>query len=395
MLRRRLSLRLELLVYIFMTKPKNTEHRIIQLSLAFSFGVIFLGIILYIAFIIPNPTVFQYQIFRITLALAAGGIAAMIPGILNVNLPSFLTAGGALAVFVVVYFYSPAQIAIQEIPPDPSKTATNPNIRLGEQPIETNLCAFNPPKNWSFYLIKDGSFVNGDIVYKNKNNELLIALQSNQGDFDIQALSLNRDVNVPFDYSKSASPRYYLACDEGWNYSLELKLGTQTITTKVMTVKSDEKQEEIKILFLLFNGEFKEITTKAKFPSIGSLEAKGQAAVDGTTIYDFVLKREKKESWQFNPVAPYKATFRPIGNFKITNVQPGAGKYGYTYQMGNITHSNFVSFDSQKAFANDQFLSIKGEALWFDSNMLPNTKWVIMSSPTENEMFIFRVSQRK
>ena len=118
----------------FMTNTKDAEHRTTQLFLAFAFGVVFLGIILCIAFIVPNPTVFQYQVFRITLALAAGGVAAMIPGILNVRLPNFLTAGGALALFVVVYFYSPAQIAIQTLRSDPSKLAIQPKVRINAFP---------------------------------------------------------------------------------------------------------------------------------------------------------------------------------------------------------------------------------------------------------------------
>jgi hypothetical protein len=80
------------------------------LGLAFGFGVVFLIVILVLALFIPNPSGFQYQVFRIILALAAAGVAAVIPGIINVNLSGFLTATGALAVLVVVYFYSPALI---------------------------------------------------------------------------------------------------------------------------------------------------------------------------------------------------------------------------------------------------------------------------------------------
>jgi hypothetical protein len=57
----------------------------------------------------------QFEIVRIILALAAGGVAAMIPGLLNLELTAAanlaLRAGGALAVFVIVYFYSPARWA--------------------------------------------------------------------------------------------------------------------------------------------------------------------------------------------------------------------------------------------------------------------------------------------
>ncbi len=89
----------------------------IQTVLGFLFGVIFVSAILVIALFVPFPSDFQYQVFRIVLALAAGGVGAVIPGILNVNIPKLVTAGGALAVFVVVYFYSPAQLAVKQLPP--------------------------------------------------------------------------------------------------------------------------------------------------------------------------------------------------------------------------------------------------------------------------------------
>jgi hypothetical protein len=87
-----------------------------QITLAFIFGVVFISLILAIAVFIPQPSIFQYQVFRIVLAMAAGGVGAVIPGVLNVNIPRVLTAGGALAVFVVVYFYSPAQLAVKKVP---------------------------------------------------------------------------------------------------------------------------------------------------------------------------------------------------------------------------------------------------------------------------------------
>ena len=51
--------------------------------------------------------------FRIVLALAAAGVAAEIPGILQLMIAKWLTASGALGVFVVVYFYSPASLVAQ------------------------------------------------------------------------------------------------------------------------------------------------------------------------------------------------------------------------------------------------------------------------------------------
>ena len=112
-----------------------TESQLTQLILATVFGFVFLSLILAVAIFIPNPTVFQYQVFRITLALAAAGIAAVIPGVLDVRIPNIATATGALGVFVIVYFYSPAQIVVKEGVPPPAAPEKPPyeqivNIKL-------------------------------------------------------------------------------------------------------------------------------------------------------------------------------------------------------------------------------------------------------------------------
>jgi hypothetical protein len=77
---------------------------------AFAFGVVFVVVLLVLATQYPNPTPFQYTVFRIVLALAAGGVAAMIPGFLTVQVSNAIRAGGALAVFLIAYFYSPAEL---------------------------------------------------------------------------------------------------------------------------------------------------------------------------------------------------------------------------------------------------------------------------------------------
>ncbi|MGD0207680.1 MAG: hypothetical protein ABSC89_08770 [Verrucomicrobiota bacterium] len=86
----------------------------IQVILAFIFGCVFICALLVLAIFIPNPTSFQYQTFRIVIALAAAGVAAMIPGFLKLEINAtadvIIRAGGALAVFVVVYFFNPAQV---------------------------------------------------------------------------------------------------------------------------------------------------------------------------------------------------------------------------------------------------------------------------------------------
>lgn len=98
--------------------------------LAFAFGVVFVVVLLVLATLVPNPTPFQYTVFRIVLALAAGGVAAMIPGFLTINVPNFLRAGGALAVFVIVYFYSPAQLTGVQVKTEQQLEVERPVVGL-------------------------------------------------------------------------------------------------------------------------------------------------------------------------------------------------------------------------------------------------------------------------
>lgn len=101
-----------------------------QQNTAFAFGAVLIAVLLGIAFAAPNPTSFQYTVFRIVLALAAAGVAAMIPGFLNVEVGTAIRASGAIAVFVIVYFFSPAAIVVTpDLPPPPKvvDSVTNPN----------------------------------------------------------------------------------------------------------------------------------------------------------------------------------------------------------------------------------------------------------------------------
>ena len=79
---------------------------------AFVFGVVFVITMLALAIFVPNPTSFQYVVFRVVLSLATAGVAAMIPGFIELNIPNWLRAGGALAVFAIVYFYNPASLVV-------------------------------------------------------------------------------------------------------------------------------------------------------------------------------------------------------------------------------------------------------------------------------------------
>lgn len=105
------------IISIYMALRKSDEK-----LLAFGFGVIFVIFLLIVALAVPNPSEYQFRIFNIVLALAAAGCASMVPGFLEVNVPKYVRAGGAMAVFVIVFFFKPASlvtVAWTMIPADP------------------------------------------------------------------------------------------------------------------------------------------------------------------------------------------------------------------------------------------------------------------------------------
>jgi len=89
-----------------------------ELVIAVSFGVVFVAALLMLAIRFPQPTTFQNFVFRTVLSLAAAGVAATIPGFisLDIELPSLvLSAGGAIAVFALVYKVNPAKLAGMDV----------------------------------------------------------------------------------------------------------------------------------------------------------------------------------------------------------------------------------------------------------------------------------------
>ncbi|MGR0480302.1 MAG: tetratricopeptide repeat protein [Candidatus Electronema sp. V4] len=96
--------------------------------LAFFFGLCFAAVLLVLAIWFPEPTPFQYTVFRITLALAASGVAGVIPGMIRLKVQPgaalLIHAGGALAVFVIVYLFAPAALP-SELPAGDTKKGGN------------------------------------------------------------------------------------------------------------------------------------------------------------------------------------------------------------------------------------------------------------------------------
>jgi hypothetical protein len=111
-----------------------------EVAVAFAFGVVFVVTMLVIAIRFPQPTPFQYNVFRTVLALAAAGAGAMLPGLINLEFTALagllLRAGGALALFVIIFFFNPAKLLAHDrvVTAEPPIPARLPNGRtLGDE----------------------------------------------------------------------------------------------------------------------------------------------------------------------------------------------------------------------------------------------------------------------
>ncbi len=102
--------KLKLPVYGFDKKGKSHMRKTHERWAAFSFGIFFIIFLLVVAICIPSPSQFQYTLFRIVLSLAAAGFTTFIPGFIEVKFSTWLRAGGALAIFAVVYWIAPAAL---------------------------------------------------------------------------------------------------------------------------------------------------------------------------------------------------------------------------------------------------------------------------------------------
>jgi hypothetical protein len=120
------------LLLLYNQHPIKTTMETItpQAIVAFLFGIVFIVTLLILALKFPYPTPFQGKVFQIVLSLAAAGVAAMLPGIMNVEFSSswggLLRAGGTLSVFVIIYFFNPADfVANKSLSVDGTKISSN------------------------------------------------------------------------------------------------------------------------------------------------------------------------------------------------------------------------------------------------------------------------------
>lgn len=111
-------------IYGFKNEAREFMSKKIQTILSYVFGVVFVIVLLVIAFVQPEPSSFQYAIFKTVLALAGAALVVVIPGFIEVTIGNWLRAGGALAVFVLLYFWNPARLTSEPV------TSSEPNTSV-------------------------------------------------------------------------------------------------------------------------------------------------------------------------------------------------------------------------------------------------------------------------
>lgn len=86
-----------------MKAPKDKNNGIVPLWI----GGFLLAIPIIALFFIPEPSSYQFFAFRVCFGLGGAGVASHIPGWLNVNINNWVKAGGAIAIFVLLWFFNP------------------------------------------------------------------------------------------------------------------------------------------------------------------------------------------------------------------------------------------------------------------------------------------------
>lgn len=124
-------------------KPSTPPAPGLQTWLAFAFGVIFVSVLLYLATGIKNPDPTAVRIYLTVLSLASAGVGAVLPGFMEVQYKGFFRAGGALALFALVYLNAPAigSTVVRTVTP------TVPSFPVVEKFLGT-IDAGNPTPSW-------------------------------------------------------------------------------------------------------------------------------------------------------------------------------------------------------------------------------------------------------
>ena len=169
----------------------------IEQYFAFFFGVILFILLFRIMPKYSHPSEFHYIVLRVTLALASACIAVFLTGFLRVQFKEYIEAGGALAIFLIVYFKAPAALPtdsdwtclqstwrnLRDINTEPGKINLDDVVKalnaveVAAQKIQKNGAIFEPFKKGYDYCtlykkLRDGKIY---IPQKKKTSDVLLS----------------------------------------------------------------------------------------------------------------------------------------------------------------------------------------------------------------------------
>jgi hypothetical protein len=104
----------------------------VKTLIAFVFGAIFIITILVFTAVVKDPSPTEVWTYRIILALAAAGVAAILPGFIDIKYKGFVQAGGAIGVFVLILLAFPAP----DTAPKPGSPSSAPPNAEAQAPQE-------------------------------------------------------------------------------------------------------------------------------------------------------------------------------------------------------------------------------------------------------------------
>jgi len=115
----------------------------LRIKISLYLGVSFILLLLAISYLQPEPSSFQYMIYRTVLAIAGAGTVAVFPGFIEVRFGKWLKATGVLGFLVVLYFYNPAQLAARndadkKYPPITAEALKNLSYKIDDEIITIN-----------------------------------------------------------------------------------------------------------------------------------------------------------------------------------------------------------------------------------------------------------------
>ncbi len=173
--------------FIDMTKKQQITYGIIS-------GTVLLVVLLAIILIFECPTQAQNFVFKTVLSLAAASYSAAIPGFLNLKYREMITAGGALAVFVIVFLVKPTEISDYRS----CMRSITGTVYFGKSPINSIDLRF-PKLNQATTSDGFGSF-NLETDFTRIDEELMIQLLNEELKIDtvvrVQKSSLSNSLDI-------------------------------------------------------------------------------------------------------------------------------------------------------------------------------------------------------